>query len=212
MIVTPRIQEWLERSSELAYKMSDKYKIELAKLFELFERAWSRLLIIYMIENSFEFWVTKDSRQLALIEAKQKENEHSNSQVNEIDEKEKYDITTPQETDATQIQGIIKDGSQFNLTIEQYDLLREIVLLKEAGEEETQLNDLYSKTNANFKAILEEPNKEMFTKLMKSFLPSIYTVKSEIVESLFCRNLKDFQTVNVFIKSRWEIFLNRTQV
>jgi hypothetical protein len=128
-MVTPRILDWLEKSVDFINKLSVKSNIDLKKLFDLLTRAWPKLLIVYMIENSFDFFVTPDHNKMIKIVADLQQQD-TNSDEDKKNLKHAAD-KLPKEKDAQQILNIISKGNSFNLKTKDYDDLREIVLFKE---------------------------------------------------------------------------------
>ena len=122
-IITPRIHDWLEKCVEFSIRIKFKTNLSLNSIFLLLSKAWPRLLLAYMIENSFDFCVTKDNHQIALLES-----------TNDNIEKTNLHATIsklPKEKDTIQLHNIITKGNNFNLNSLQYDQLREIIFFKE---------------------------------------------------------------------------------
>ena len=146
-MVTPRILDWLERCIEFASKLVAKTSIDSNKMLGLLTRAWPKLLLVYMIENGFEFFVTPDHNQMSklttdAVETALKQSGAENQEEKTHDtpvslaEKEKSLIklateNLPKEKDAQQILYIISKGNAFSLSVQEYEDIREIVLFKE---------------------------------------------------------------------------------
>ena len=127
-MVTPRIIDWLEKCVELVHRTSIKTSIDLNELFGLLVRAWPKLLLVFMIENSFEFFVSKDYNQLARTNGGAEQN-HSAA---EIGDRAVSNVNRlPKEKDAVKLHSIISKGNCLYLKAQEYDELREIILLKE---------------------------------------------------------------------------------
>lgn len=187
-IVTPRIHDWLEKSVEFSTKMRLKTKLSQNSIFELLTRAWPRLLLVYMIENSFDFCVTKDNHQLATLSTNTIEKERSLTLISKL----------PKEKDANQLLNIINKGFHYNLNTQEYDLLREIVLFREGGQEPLFYKVFLDAQKQLQDTIESNHGKQQFSKLLL-FLPNIYNIKTEIIDSLFCRNINN---VYDLLKSR----------
>ena len=198
-IVTPRIQEWIERSAEFAHRLSVDNQLDLARLFRLLDKFWPRLLMIYMIENSFDFCVTKD-------------NHHVNPSGESIGQSEPVEHVLiknlPREKDALELHAIINKGYKFNLDSTEFNQLRELVLLRE-DEEEQQDNwilnqSFFLDTQKKFKASIEATRDTEFLDRIVEFLANIYSLNSEVVENLFCKNLSNFKNVKELLDKRLE--------
>ena len=118
-VVIPRIHDWLEKCVEFVDRTSLKNRLDLSKTFELILLAWPRLLVSYMIENSFDFCVTKINLEI------NDEDEYDNETVSAVSSR------WPKESDAIQLHNIIIKGHGFNLNQTEYDVLREVILFKE---------------------------------------------------------------------------------
>lgn len=190
-IVTTRIHDWLEKSVEFSNKISIKKNISLEKIFSLLTRAWPKLLLVYMIENGFAFCVTKDHSHRICETPTSMLFEASNSSESLAE----VNCKLPKERDAAQLHNIINVGHDFSLDTEQYELLREIILFREGGDE-ALFSVQFNEASEVLKDIIEKnsPNKQQFTKIV-NFLPNIYDIKTNIIEKLFCRSLNNYKSV-----------------
>lgn len=181
-IVTTRIHDWLERSVEFSHRISLKTSIPMEKIFSLLIGAWPKLLLVYMMENSFDFYVTKDTNTAQY---------ETNSSAN---------INLPKEKDADQLHNIIKKGNEFSLDTQEYDLLREIILFNEGGDELIYSKPCYEARKLLQEKLVDSSNKE-FGHIF-AFLPSIYSIKTGIIENLFCKSLNNSKTVYEFLNKK----------
>lgn len=212
--MTPRIQEWLEKCAEFVNETSltKSNKMDLAKLLRLLDITWPRLLITFMIENNFSFFVTKDSHQIARMQAKQAEIESLvEDQVKERAQLKleliAIDKSLPKEKDAIQLHNIIIKGNEFNLNSRQFDELRRLILFKEGSKENARFHEMYLESQRKIQTILETThNSNIFPKFLL-FLPSIYWIKTEVIENLFCSNFNDSKNVRDLFRKRFEIML-----
>lgn len=122
-IVMPKILDWLDKCVEFTFRIKSRTKINFNSIMDLLNKAWPRLLLVYMIENSFDFCVTKDiNHQTNNSNSESSTDLNNNSQsVNEL----------PREKDANQLHSIISKGYGFNLNSQEFDLLRELILFRE---------------------------------------------------------------------------------
>lgn len=115
-IVTTRILDWLEKSVEFTVGLIKKQEISSCeKVFGLLARAWPKMLLVYMIENCFEFYIVTDMN-------------HSMSMSND---KPFEEVNLPRESDASLLTYTISKGYSFGLNSKEYDLLRELILYHE---------------------------------------------------------------------------------
>jgi hypothetical protein len=124
-MVTPRILDWLEKCVDFISKLSVKSSIDSKKIFDLLTRAWPKMLLVYMIENSFDFFVTPDYNKMVKIVAQDSGSEEEKKISKQEAEK------LPKDKDAQQILHIITKGNSFGFSPKDYDDLREVVLFKE---------------------------------------------------------------------------------
>ena len=211
-IVTPRIQDWLEKCAEFVNETSLKNKIDLAKLLRLLDITWPRLLITFMIENNFNFFVTKDSNQICRIQAKYLEIRNlKDDQVKEkaILESEliAIDKSLPKEHDAIQLHNIIVKGNEFNLNSKQFEELRRLIMFKEGSKENPRFHEIYLDSQKKLHSILETTHSSNIFPKILLFLPTIYAIKTEIIENLFCSNFIDSINVRELFRKRFETLL-----
>ena len=102
--------------------MKSKTNLSYNNIFLLLNKAWPRLLSVYMIENSFNFSVTKNKQNVSLA------NVDDNFEQTKL-----YVIISklPKEKDAIQLHNIINKGNNFNLNSHQFEQLREVIFFKE---------------------------------------------------------------------------------
>jgi hypothetical protein len=171
-VIGARINDWLERSVNFALSLSviqdtldnkkDKYL--------LLSRIWHRLLLISMVENGFEIYVTKDL---------QITNEQSSFPST---------ITYPTENDVKQIESLITRGKTLEIDEIGFNLIREVIISKEA---KTLFNNvtgsLFEKAEYQAQARLTTwcSTRTKCSKII-FFLLNIYQVKEDIFERLFC--------------------------
>ncbi len=124
-MVTPRILDWLEKCVDFISKLSSKSSIDLKKIFDLLTKAWPKMLLVYMIENSFDFFVTPDYNKMVKIVAQ----DSSSEEEKKISKQEAEKL--PKDKDAQQILHLITKGNSFGFSTKDYDDLREVVLFKE---------------------------------------------------------------------------------
>jgi len=173
-MVSAKINDWLDRCAEFAFAMMNVYagRIDTVVIERLAALAWPRLLLIYMMEHSFDFCVTR-----------------SHSPNHEANRREA--LAMPRNRDATHLLQLISKGFALGLSAEAYQYLREIILFKEAkdgGDNKCHM----ACQEAHRKLRLMLPDQKTLFKLLL-FLPSIYNVNTEIVKNLFCRSF-DFES------------------
>ncbi len=197
-IVTARIHDWLERCVDFSNGIKQKTQLNSNQIFELLNKAWPKLLLVYMIENSFDFCVTK------MNNCNNKSEKDMNSSINAS--------KLPKEKDAVQLINLINKGYSFNLSSVEFDLLREIILFKEGlsififyfflliflnrfynftntGEENEEFYVKFLHAQKSLQKTVETTHSSQHFLKLASFLPNIFTINTNIIQSLFCRNL-----------------------
>lgn len=172
-VIGARINDWLERNVNFTLSLSviqetldnDRDK------FLLLSRIWHRLLIISMIENSFEIYVTKDL---------QITNDFSSSVTTAV--------IHPTENDVKQIESLITRGKTLEIDEIGFNLIREVMIYKEGKTLfENSCADSFEKAECQAQARLTTwcSSRVKYSKIV-FFLCNIYQVKEDIFERLFC--------------------------
>jgi hypothetical protein len=172
-VIGARINDWLERNVNFALSLSviqETFDNDRDKLL-LLSRIWHRLLIISMIENSFEIYVTKDL---------QVTNDSSSSSLTTI--------IHPTENDVKQIESLITRGRTLEIDEIGFNLIREVIIYKEGKTLfENSCADSFEKAECQAQARLTIwcSSRVKYSKIV-FFLCNIYQVKEDIFERLFC--------------------------
>lgn len=183
-MVAKRMNDWLERSVEFTYNFSIRSGLNMNKLFSILSNSWFKLLLIYMVENNLDFFVTKDNHETS-----------------------KHHADYPREKDASELINLISK-SHFDLALENegYDLLREMVLLNENSSEPAFSECLHVtklKLEENLKKIHEHPYEKL-----TFLLSNIQNIKLSLIKNLFYRNVPVQDVLNkklMSLTSRQEI-------
>jgi hypothetical protein len=171
-VIGARINDWLERNVNFSLSLSviqETCDNDRDKLL-LLSRIWHRLLIISMIENSFEIYVTKDL---------QVTNDSSSSLTT---------IIHPTENDVKQIESLITRGKTLEIDEIGFNLIREVIIYKEGKTLfENSCADSFEKAECQAQARLTIwcSSRVKYSKIV-FFLCNIYQVKEDIFERLFC--------------------------
>jgi hypothetical protein len=169
-VIGARINDWLERNVNFTLSLNviqETFDNDRDK-FLLLSRIWHRLLIISMIENSFEIYVTKDL---------QITNDLSTTT-----------ITHPTENDVKQIESLIIRGKTLEIDEIGFNLIREVIIYKEGKTLfENSCADSFEKAECQAQARLTTwcSTRVKYSKIV-FFLCNIYQVKEDIFERLFC--------------------------
>ena len=169
-VIGARINDWLERNVNFALSLSviqrtfddDKDR------FLLLTHTWHRLLLISMIENSFEIYVTKDLQI-------------TNDSLSTT-------ITHPTENDVKQIESLITRGKTLEIDEIAFNIIREVIIYKEGKTLfENTIADSFEKAECQAQARLTAwcSSRVKYSKIV-FFLCNIYQVKEDIFERLFC--------------------------
>ncbi|UJR15892.1 hypothetical protein I4U23_002817 [Adineta vaga] len=178
-VIGARINDWLERNVNFALSLAvirENIDNDRDKL-DLLSRIWHRLLIISMIENSFEIYVTKDL---------QITNDFSTAVPSSFSTP-----TTsmhPTENDVKQIESLITRGKTLEIDENGFNLIREVIICKEGKTLfENTCADSFEKAECQAQARLTAwcSSRVKYSKIV-FFLCNIYQVKEDIFERLFC--------------------------
>jgi hypothetical protein len=171
-VIGARINDWLERNVNFALSVSvlqdtlDNHKDK----YLLLSRIWHRLLLISMVENCFEIYVTKDLQIT-----------NDNSSIPSI-------ITHPTENDVKQIESLIARGKTLEIDEIGFNLIREVIICKEGKTLFNNLSgNLFEKAECQAQSRLTTwcSTRVKYSKII-FFLCNIYQVKEDIFERLFC--------------------------
>ena len=180
-VVGARINDWLERNVNFTLSLAviqETLDNRRTKLL-LLTRIWHRLLIISMIENGFEIYVTKDL---------QINPEFSSSSSLSSSSSPIPTITHPTENDVKQIESLITRGKTLEIDEIGFNLIREVIIYKEGKTLlENSSADSFEKAECQAQARLTtwSTSRVKYSKIV-FFLCNIYQVKEEIFERLFC--------------------------
>lgn len=132
-IVSNRIIDWLEKSVELTSTKTTTSSLSSDLLLELLGKAWPKMLLVYMIENCFAFYVTRDvsSQQQQRPSSNSNDGTPSPPQQSSPPPPSLDEARLPKEKDAHSLMNMISHGNQFGLNSLEYDLLKEVVLFRE---------------------------------------------------------------------------------
>ncbi|CAF3630942.1 unnamed protein product [Rotaria socialis] len=170
-VIGARINDWLERNVNFALSLpviqetidNDRDK------FALLSRIWHRLLIISMIENSFEIYVTKDLQIPSDV---------SSTTSSHL----------PTENDVKQIELLITRGKTLEIDEIGFNLIREVIIYKEGKTLfQNSSADSFEKGECHAQTRLTTwcSSRVKYSKIV-FFLCNIYQVKEDIFERLFC--------------------------
>ncbi|CAF1068149.1 unnamed protein product [Adineta ricciae] len=176
-VIGARINDWLERNVNFALSLAviqeniDNDRNKLA----LLSRIWHRLLIISMIENSFEIYVTKDLQI-------------TSDPPTTVSSTSPATIIHPTENDVKQIESLITRGKTLEIDESGFNLIREVIICKEGKTLfENTCADSFEKAECQAQARLTAwcSSRVKYSKIV-FFLCNIYQVKEDIFERLFC--------------------------
>ena len=164
-MVAKRMNDWLEKSVEFIYNFSIRSGLDMGKLFSILSDSWFKLILIYMVENNLDFFVTRDNHETS-----------------------KNSTDSPKEKDASELINLIsKCHFDLNLETEGYELLREMVLLNENSTEPT-FSECLQDTELKLEENLKKTNVYPYENLA-FLLSSIQNIKRGLIKNLFYRNV-----------------------
>ena len=170
-VIGARINDWLERNLNFVSSLSvinETLSNDRDKLF-LLSHVWHRLVLISMIENSFEIYVTKDLQVASDVP----------SSVSQ---------THPTENDVKQIESLISRGKTLDIDEIGFNLIREVIIYKEGKTLlASSMADAFDKAECHAQARLTSwcSSRVKYSKIV-FFLCNTYQVKQDIFERLFC--------------------------
>ncbi|CAF1225200.1 unnamed protein product [Adineta steineri] len=180
-----QITNWLQASTCLIDSISTS---------TYHRRCWSQLLLTYFIERRFvnlQFILCTHSILLTTID-------HDSCSIHQH-------ACVPEE-DAYKLCSILQKGSRFNIDSNIFDHIRRIIVIKsmqEAINDNTNLQELYVKQLTSLKQSLNHQQSSVtnindnnitinvasiYSKLLL-FLSSLYSIKAETMQTLFCQHL-----------------------
>ncbi|UJR22940.1 hypothetical protein I4U23_025967 [Adineta vaga] len=171
-----QITNWLQAST---------YLIDSISTSTYHRQCWSQLLLTYFIERRFvnlQFILCTHSLLLTTV------NQDSCSI---------HSYACVPEEDAYKLCSILQKGSKFNIDSNIFDHIRRIIVIKsmqEAINDNAHLQELYVKQLTSLKQSLNRQQSSMtntpsiYSKLLL-FLSSLYSIKAETMQTLFCQHL-----------------------
>ena len=200
-VIGARINDWLERNLNFVFSLStiEENLVHNRDKLLLLSHLWHRLVLISMIENSFEIYVTKDL-QINSIESTTSSN--SNNTVNSSN--------LPTENDVKQIESLINRGKTLDIDEIGFNLIREVIIYKEGKTLlENPMADAFDKAECQAQARLTTwcGSRVKYSKIV-FFICNIYQVKQDIFERLFCASSMHQTTP---IQSSFERFLSSSK-
>jgi hypothetical protein len=174
-VVGARINDWLERNLNFVFSLAvidDTLSNNREKLL-LLSHIWHRLVLISMIENSFEIYVTKD------LQITHDSISSASTTMNQ---------THPTEHDVKQIEALITRGKTLNIDDIGFNIIREVIIYKEGKTLlASSIADAFDKAECHAQARLTNwcSSRVKYSKIV-FFLCNIYQVKQDIFERLFC--------------------------
>lgn len=124
-IVSTRILDWFDKCVELAVSRISPPVVDSRTIQALLGKSWAKLLLVYMIENCFAFYVTRD---ISNPRPSSNDGQPRPTPPPPVDESK-----LPKEKEAYQLMNTISRGNEFALTSSEYDLLKEILLYREGN-------------------------------------------------------------------------------
>lgn len=184
--ITSRVSDWLVKIVQFCKSIPEFASLSQNDKMTLLINAWTRLLLLSMAENDFEFAVTP-------LPAEKSSGDGTPSQ----------DEPTMKSVDG--IQSFIKKCKNMNLDQKEYALLRMSVLFN-AGYAGLDKPELVERLSSAVHQLLQQhvratrPCDVMhFSRILMS-LPSLYGINCKMIENLFCARINSNMDMEVLLK------------
>ncbi|GAB1606077.1 putative uncharacterized protein DDB_G0288537 [Argonauta hians] len=184
--ISARVTEWLYKMVKFAKEIPQFMKLPNNDRLTLILNSWTRMLLMHMAENNFQFAVTP------LPSSPARDNE-----VPASDE--------PTMKSVESIQSIIRKCQYMNLDSSEYKYLRMLVLFN-AGYVGLEMASIVDSMNSYIQQKLQQhintkhPTDHLrFSRVLMS-LPSLYGINCKMVDNLFCRYIHGKTDVEVLLK------------
>lgn len=184
--ITSRVSDWLVKIVQFAKSIPEFSSMSQNDKLTLLINSWTRLLLLLMAENDFEFAVTP-------LPADKQNSDVTPSQ----------DEPTMKSVDG--VQTFIKKCRNMTLDQKEYALLRMSVLFN-AGYVGLDKPELVEKLNSAVQQLLQQhvtatrPGDAMHYSRILMCLPSLYGINCKMVENLFCARINSNMDMEVLIK------------
>nr|UJP31523.1 putative steroidogenic factor 1 [Macoploma tenta] len=184
--ITSRVSDWLVKIVQFAKSIPEFSSLSHNDKVTLVINSWTRILLLLMAENEFEFAVTP-------LPA----------------DRDSSDVTPsadePTMKSVESLQSFIKKCKNMSLDQKEYALLRMAVLFNSGyvGLDDTELIE---KLNSAVQQLLQQhvtasrPGDVMHYSRILMCLPSLYGINCKMIEKLFCRRLSSNLDMQVLLK------------
>ncbi|XP_029643396.1 putative uncharacterized protein DDB_G0288537 [Octopus sinensis] len=184
--ISARVTEWLYKMVKFAKEIPQFMKLPNNDRLTLILNSWTRMLLMHMAENNFQFAVTPLPSSPA-----------RDHEVPASDE--------PTMKSVESIQSIIRKCQCMNLDSSEYKYLRMLVLFN-AGYVGLEMASIVDSMNSCIQQRLQQhintkhPRDHIrFSRVLMS-LPSLYGINCKMVDNLFCRYIHGKTDVEVLLK------------
>lgn len=185
--VSSRVSDWLVKTVQFAKSIPEFLALSQNDKVTLLLNSWTRVLLLFMAENNFEFAVTPLPR----------EGSHDTDLAPSPDE--------PTMKSVEAIQSFIRKGQNMNPDQKEYSYLRMAVIFN-AGYVGLDRPDVVEKLNSLIQQLLQQhvaasrPNDVMHYSRLLLCLPSLYGINSKMFENLFCSHITGNMDMEVLLK------------
>ncbi|KAL4221276.1 DNA hairpin binding [Mactra antiquata] len=175
--ITSRVSDWLVKIVQFSKSIPEFYTMSQNDKMTLLLNSWTRMLLLLMAENDYEFAVTPL---------------HCDQKSDEVDGTPSQEEPTMKSVEG--IQTFIRKCKNMHMDQKEYALLRMAVLFN-SGNIGLDDSDLVEKLNAAVQQLLQQhikssrPNDVMHYSKILMLLPSLYGINCRMVENLFCKRI-----------------------
>lgn len=187
--VGSRVSDWLVKIVQFVKSIPDFHALSHNDKITLILNAWTKIMLLYMAENNFQFVVTPIH--------------HSGSDNGESQATPSPEVPTMKSAET--IQTFIKKFQAMNLDQKEYAFLRMAVLFN-SGYAGLERPSEVEQVNSLVQRLLQEhvrgsrPNDLMHYSKLLMCLPSLYGMNCKMIENLFCKHINGNMDIDVLLK------------
>ncbi|ESO91339.1 hypothetical protein LOTGIDRAFT_105544 [Lottia gigantea] len=185
--VSARVSDWLVKVIQFAKSVPEFCNLSHNDKVTLILNSWSKILLLFMAENNFQFAVTPlPSSPVPTEPVPASPDEPSMKSVESI-------------------QTFIRKCQHLNIDSEEYSFLRLLVLFN-SGYIGLDRADIIDQLNSTVQQLLQEhvrltrPNDVMHYSHLLLCLPTLYGTNSKMFETLFCQHITRNTDMEVLLK------------
>ncbi|XP_052081746.1 protein dissatisfaction-like isoform X1 [Mytilus californianus] len=187
--VGSRVSDWLVKIVQFVKSVPEFHSVSHNDKITLILNSWTKIMLLYMAEDNFEFVVTPTH--------------HSKQDLEESQATPSPEEPTMKSSET--IQTFIRKFQAMNLDQKEYAFLRMAVLFNSGYAGIERPSDV-EQINSLIQRLLQEhvrvsrPNDLMHYSKLLLCLPSLYGINSKMIENLFCKHINGNMDIDVLLK------------